>query len=112
MPADLPATRDFASFFRLLLQCGARGSDGARVGSEGEALNARQGNGRSTLGNPLCHGIHEGCASATLTAIWARHVPVSYPAADPLLRVLRSRPRLRGAAPPGTEDQSAGSAFS
>src|SRR2546427_11782496 len=51
-------------------------------------------------------------ASATLTATKARNVPVRYPAADPPLRVLRSRPRVRRTAPAGTEDQSAGSAFS
>ena len=54
----------FRLIFRLLLQCGARGSDGARVGSEREAFNARQGNGRSTLGNPLKHAIHEACCGA------------------------------------------------
>src|SRR5438128_10163769 len=51
-------------------------------------------------------------AGATLTAISAHDVAVRHPAADPLLRVLRGRPRVPGAAPAGTEDQSAGSAFS
>src|SRR5438445_941866 len=51
-------------------------------------------------------------AGATLTAISAHDVAVRHPAADTLLRVLRGRPRVPGAAPAGTEDQSAGSAFS
>src|SRR6266498_3187258 len=98
MPADLPATRDFASSSASSFNAEPVAPMASRVGSEREAFNARQRNRRSTLGNPLRHAIHEGCAGATLTAIKSRYVTVRHPAADLLLRVFRRRSTPRGTA--------------
>src|SRR5260221_2312157 len=97
MPADLPATRDFASS-----AASSFNAEPVAPMAQGSAPRGRHSmHGRATGDQlwvtpyvtrctRLAAGPERGCfrASATLTATKARHVPVRHPAADPLLRVL------------------------